>query len=276
MSLNLHQAISNEIKSSLDQIPKYILNNFVEDCIKINTILNSELRNQSDFKICLNILRAILRDSKTLFGPLFQNLIKQYLSILDKENIVPEEYIFLLVDILHNKVAIKKYFKKWNYTILEKLIIFNGNHMEEKDNTQISKICGYIEYWFDEYISLNDDSINSFINFFDSRNLNLQKISAFYFFKYIYLYDIKKITLIDWKDFFDKCASVLDNNLSEDENKVVIKDIFQQIYIYFQKVNVDPNDVLVEGGSLNAAKYFEKFNGYNTEKAKEQLRLKEI
>lgn len=276
MSLNLHQAISNEIKSSLDQIPKYILNNFVEDCIKINTILNSELRNQSDFKICINILRAILRDSKTLFGPLFQNLIKQYLSILDKENIVPEEYIFLLVDILHNKVAIKKYFKKWNYTILEKLIIFNGNHMEEKDNTQISKICGYIEYWFDEYISLNDDSINSFINFFDSRNLNLQKISAFYFFKYIYLYDIKKITLIDWKDFFDKCASVLDNNLSEDENKVVIKDIFQQIYIYFQKVNVDPNDVLVEGGSLNAAKYFEKFNGYNTEKAKEQLRLKEI
>lgn len=276
MSLNLHQAISNEIKSSLDQIPKYILNNFVEDCIKINTILNSELRNQSDFKICLNILRAILRDNKTLFGPLFQNLIKQYLSILDKENIVPEEYIFLLVDILHNKVAIKKYFKKWNYTILEKLIIFNGNHMEEKENTQISKICGYIEYWFDEYISLNDDSINSFINFFDSRNLNLQKISAFYFFKYIYLYDIKKITLIDWKDFFDKCASVLDNNLSEDENKVVIKDIFQQIYIYFQKVNVDPNDVLVEGGSLNAAKYFEKFNGYNTEKAKEQLRLKEI
>lgn len=276
MSLNLHQAISNEIKSSLDQIPKYILNNFVEDCIKINTILNSELRNQSDFKICLNILRAILRDNKTLFGPLFQNLIKQYLSILDKENIVPEEYIFLLVDILHNKVAIKKYFKKWNYTILEKLIIFNGNHMEEKDNTQISKICGYIEYWFDEYISLNDDSINSFINFFDSRNLNLQKISAFYFFKYIYLYDIKKITLIDWKDFFDKSASVLDNNLSEDENKVVIKDIFQQIYIYFQKVNVDPNDVLVEGGSLNAAKYFEKFNGYNTEKAKEQLRLKEI
>ena len=276
MSLNLHQAISNEIKSSLDQIPKYILNNFVEDCIKINTILNSELRNQSDFKICLNILRAILRDNKTLFGPLFQNLIKQYLLILDKENIVPEEYIFLLVDILHNKVAIKKYFKKWNYTILEKLIIFNGNHMEEKDNTQISKICGYIEYWFDEYISLNDDSINSFINFFDSRNLNLQKISAFYFFKYIYLYDIKKITLIDWKDFFDKCASVLDNNLSEDENKVVIKDIFQQIYIYFQKVNVDPNDVLVEGGSLNAAKYFEKFNGYNTEKAKEQLRLKEI
>ena len=274
MSLNLHQAISNEIKSSLDQIPKYILNNFVEDCIKINTILNSELRNQSDFKICLNILRAILRDNKTLFGPLFQNLIKQYLSILDKENIVPEEYIFLLVDILHNKVAIKKYFKKWNYTILEKLIIFNGNHMEEKDNTQISKICGYIEYWFDEYISLNDDSINSFINFFDSRNLNLQKISAFYFFKYIYLYDIKKITLIDWKDFFDKCASVLDNNLSEDENKVVIKDIFQQIYIYFQKVNVDPNDVLVEGGSLNGAKYFEKFNGYNTEKAKEQLRLK--
>ena len=276
MSLNLHQAISNEIKSSLDQIPKYILNNFVEDCIKINTILNSELRNQSDFKICLNILRAILRDNKTLFGPLFQNLIKQYLSILDKENIVPEEYIFLLVDILHNKVAIKKYFKKWNYSILEKLIIFNGNHMEEKDNTQISKICGYIEYWFDEYISLNDDSINSFINFFDSRNLNLQKISAFYFFKYIYLYDIKKITLIDWKDFFDKCASVLDNNLSEDENKVVIKDIFQQIYIYFQKVNVDPNDVLVEGGALNAAKYFEKFNGYNTKKAKEQLRLKEI
>jgi hypothetical protein len=276
MSLNLHQAISNEIKSSLDQIPKYILNNFVEDCIKINTILNSELRNQSDFKICLNILRAILRDNKTLFGPLFQNLIKQYLSILDKENIVPEEYIFLLVDILHNKVAIKKYFKKWNYSILEKLIIFNGNHMEEKDNTQISKICGYIEYWFDEYISLNDDSINSFINFFDSRNLNLQKISAFYFFKYIYLYDIKKITLIDWKDFFDKCASVLDNNLSEDENKVVIKDIFQQIYIYFQKVNVDPNDVLVEGGCLNATKYFEKFNGYNTEKAKEQLRLKEI
>ena len=74
--------------------------------------------------------------------------------------------------------------------------------MEEKENEQIIKICKYIQYWFDTYISLNDDCINNFVNFFEARNLNLQKISAFYFFKYVYLYDINKIELIDWKNFF--------------------------------------------------------------------------
>lgn len=276
MELNTNQIISNEINSSLQNIPKYNQTNFVDDCLKINTILNSELRNQSDFKSCLNLLRAILRDNKILFGPLFQNLIRQYLSILEKENIVPEEYIFLLVDILNNKLDIKKYYQKWNYKILETLIIFSGMHMEEKNNEQISKICQYIQFWFDKYISSNDDCINSFVNFFDSRNLNLQKLSAFYFFKYVYLYDINKIKLIDWKNFFGKCCTVIEDNLSEEDNKVVIKDIFQQIYIYFQKLNVDPNDALIEGKSLNAAKYFEQYNGFNTQRAKEHLRLQNI
>lgn len=276
MELNTNQAILNEINTSLQNLPKYIQTTFVEDCLKINTILNSELRNQSDFKSCLNLLRVILRDNKTLFCPLFQNLIKQYLSILDKENIVPEEYIFLLVDIIHNKLDIKKYYKKWIHQILETLMIFSGNNMEKKNNEQISKICVYIQIWFDEYISSNDDCINTLVDFFDKRNLNLQKISAFYFFKYVYRYDINKIKLIDWKNFFGKCSFVLDNNLSEEENKGVIKDIFQQIHIYFQKLNVDPNDALIEGGSLNAAKFYEQSTGFNTEKAKEHLRMQDI
>ena len=273
MELNTNQIISNEIISSLQKIPKYNQTNFVDDCLKINTILNSELRNQSDFKSCLNLLRSILRDNKILFCPLFQNLINKYLSIIEKENIVPVEYIFLLVDILDNKLEIKKYYKKWNYKILATLMAFSGINMNEKNNEQISKICQYIQFWFDKYIASNDDCINSFVNFFDSRNLNLQKISAFYFFKYVYLYDINKIKLIDWKNFFGRCCTVIEDNLSEEDNKVVVKDIFQQIYIYFQKLNVDPNDALIEGNSLNAAKYFEQFNGFNTERAKEHLRL---
>ena len=273
MELNTNQIISNEIISSLQKIPKYNQTNFVDDCLKINTILNSELRNQSDFKSCLNLLRSILRDNKILFCPLFQNLINKYLSIIEKENIVPDEYIFLLVDILDNKLEIKKYYKKWNYKILATLMAFSGINMNEKNNEQISKICQYIQFWFDKYIASNDDCINSFVNFFDSRNLNLQKISAFYFFKYVYLYDINKIKLIDWKNFFGRCCTVIEDNLSEEDNKVVVKDIFQQIYIYFQKLNVDPNDALIEGNSLNAAKYFEQFNGFNTERAKEHLRL---
>ena len=272
MELNINQTISNEINATLQSLPKYLINNFVDDCLKINTILNSELRNQLDFKSSINILRTILRDNKTLFGPMFQNLINQYLSILGKENIVPDEYIFLLIDILNNKSELKKYYQKWICNILGTLIVFSGVHMDEKNNEQISKICKYIDFWFDKYISLDEDSINRFINFFDEMNLSLQKISAFYFFKYIYLYDIKKIQLIDWKHFFEKCSSVLDNNLSEEENITVIKDIFQQIYIYFQKVNVDPNDVLIEGKSLNSAKYFGEINGFNTERAKEKLR----
>lgn len=276
MELNTNQTISNEINTSLKNLPNYIQTTFVEDCLRINAILNSELRNQSDFKMSINILRAILRDNKTLFGPLFQNLIKQYLSILDKENTVPEEYIFLLVDILRSKSEIKKYYKKWIYKILETLIVFSGINMDKKNNEQINKICGYIQYWFDEYVLLDTDNINTFIDFFDARNLNLQKISAFYFFKYEYLYDVNKVKLIDWKTFFEKCTSVLDNNLSEEDNKVVIKDIFQQIYIYFQKLNLDPNDALIEGKSINAAKYFEKFNSFNTQKAKEHLRLQDV
>ena len=70
--------------------------------------------------------------------------------------------------------------------------------------------------------------------------------------------------------------NVIEDNLSEEDNKVVIKDIFQQIYIYFQKLNVDPNDALIEGKSLNAAKYFEQYNGFNTQRAKEHLRLLNI
>lgn len=277
MDLNTNQLISNEVNSSLQNLPKYILTNFVEDSIKINSILNSELRNPSDFKTSINILRVILRDNKDLFCPLFQNLLKQYLSILGKENLFPEEYIYLLVDILHNKLTIGKYYQKWIYKILENLIIFNSMHMEEKENQQIIKLNKYIQYWFDEFILSNDDCINSFVNFFDSTNINLIKISAFYFFKYVYLYDFNKIKLIDWKNFFAKCVQGFENNLIiDDENKDVIQNIFKEVYKYFQKVKVDPNDALIEGGSLQAAKYFEQFNNFNTERAKEHIRLQEI
>ena len=277
MDLNTNQLISNEVNSSLQNLPKYILTNFVEDSIKINSILNSELRNPSDFKTSINILRVILRDNKDLFCPLFQNLLKQYLSILGKENLFPEEYIYLLVDILHNKLTIGKYYQKWIYKILENLIIFSSVHMEEKENQQIIKLNKYIQYWFDEFILSNDDCINSFVNFFDSTNINLIKISAFYFFKYVYLYDFNKIKLIDWKNFFAKCVQGFENNLIiDDENKDVIQNIFKEVYKYFQKVKVDPNDALIEGGSLQAAKYFEQFNNFNTERAKEHIRLQEI
>ena len=277
MDLNTNQLISNEVNSSLKNLPKYILTNFVEDSIKINSILNSELRNPSDFKTSINILRVILRDNKDLFCPLFQNLLKQYLSILGKENLFPEEYIYLLVDILHNKLTIGKYYQKWIYKILENLIIFSSMHMEEKENQQIIKLNKYIQYWFDEFILSNDDCINSFVNFFDSTNINLIKISAFYFFKYVYLYDFNKIKLIDWKNFFAKCVQGFENNLLiDDENKDVIQNIFKEVYKYFQKVKVDPNDALIEGGSLQAAKYFEQFNNFNTERAKEHIRLQEI
>jgi hypothetical protein len=277
MDLNTNQLISNEVNSSLQNLPKYILTNFVEDSIKINSILNSELRNPSDFKTSINILRVILRDNKDLFCPLFQNLLKQYLSILGKENLFPEEYIYLLVDILHNKLTIGKYYQKWIYKILENLIIFSSMHMEEKENQQIIKLNKYIQYWFDEFILSNYDCINSFVNFFDSTNINLIKISAFYFFKYVYLYDFNKIKLIDWKNFFAKCVQGFENNLIiDDENKDVIQNIFKEVYKYFQKVKVDPNDALIEGGSLQAAKYFEQFNNFNTERAKEHIRLQEI
>ena len=274
MDLKTNQVISNEINSSLQNLPKYFLNNFVEDCIQINTILNSELRNPEDFKSCINLLRVILRDNKDIFCPLFENLIYKYLSLLGKENLVPEEYIFLLVDIIHNKSDINKYFKKWITIILEKLLIFCGYHMEEKENKQIINILKYIHYLFDEYILSNDDCINTFMNFFDSGDLKLQEISAYFFFKYIYLYDINKIKLINWKFFFEICASTLDNKYIDEENKNVIIDIFKQIYIYFLKVKIEPNDALVEGNSINAAKYFEQINNYNTENAKKQIRNK--
>ena len=41
-------------------------------------------------------------------------------------------------------------------------------------------------------------------------------------------------------------------------------------------MNLDPNDALIEGKSINAAKYFEKFNNFNTQKAKEHLRLQDV
>jgi len=278
MELKSNQDISKEINESLQNLPKYFLNNFVEDCIKINAILNSELRNQTDFKACINLLRVILRDNKDIFCPLFQNLKHIYLLILEKENLVPEEYIFLLVDIIHNKSNIKKYYEKWINEILEALMLFSGDHMNEKENNQIANICRYIQYFFDDYISLDDDHINKFMEFFGTTDttkyLKLKKYSAFYFFKYIYLYNINKIKLINWKFFFEICASTLDNRYIDEENKNVIIDIFKQIYIYFLKVKIDPNDALVEGNSINAAKYFEQINNYNTENAKEQIRNK--
>ena len=280
MELKTNQTISNEINTSLQSLPEYFLNNFVEDCVKINTILNSELRNQMDFKACINLLRVILRDNKDLFCPLFQNLKFRYLLILEKENLVPEEYIFLLVDIIQNKQNLKKYYEKWINDILEALMLFIGDHMDEKGNSQIINICRYIQFFFDYYISLDDDHINKFMEFFGTidttKYLKLKKYSELYFFKYIYLYDINKIKLINWKFFFDICASLLDNNSIDEENKKVIIDIFKQIYIYFQKVNVDPNDALAEGGSISAAKYFEQINNFNTEKAKELIRENNI
>ena len=272
MDSNIKQAVSNLLNSTLQSIPEYNLINFVEDAILINNILNSEIRNPQDFKECLKKLRAILRDNSSLFCSLFTNLIHKYLSLLKSENIMPEEYMFVLIDIVHNKNKIEKYYKKWIEQIISSLTKFYGNNMDTKDNEQISKICSYIEYWFEEFISIDENSINYLIFLFEKIDTVVQKMSAFLFFKYIYRYDINKIKIIDWKLFFDICAKVLENNSIYDENKNVVQDIFKQILIYFNKINVDPNDALVEGDSLDAAKYFQNITGFNVDKAKKIIR----
>jgi hypothetical protein len=272
MELNLKQKISNDINTSLKNIPEYNPFNFVEDSLQINNILKSELRNQSDFKLCLNKLRAILKSNKPLFCSLFTNLISSYLSILKSENIVPEEYMFVLVDILHNKSEFEKYFKKWVEPILLSLFKFYATYISSKDNEQINKICSYIEFWIDEFISIDENSINYLMFLFEQTNVEIQKMSAFFFFKYIYRYDINNLQKIDWKYFFGTCADILDSKYKDDENKNVVNDIFKQILIYFNKLNVDPNDALINGESLTSAKYFQTITGFNTEKAKQKLR----
>ena len=273
MDLNLKQSISNNINSSLQSIPEYNPCNFVEDSLQINNILNSAVRNQSDFKLCLNKMRAILRDNKPLFCSLFSNLIYKYLPLLTSENIVPEEYLYILIDIIRNRPQIQKYFNKWIDDILSSLIKFYANNFESKSNEQIKNICSLIEYWIEEFISSDDKSINNFIFLFEKVNIAVQKMSAFLFFKYIYNYDINKIKIIDWKLFFETCAEILENKNVNEDNKAIIQDIFKQILIYFNKVNVDPNDVLIEGNSYEAAKYFQNITGFNVEKAK--IKLKE-
>ena len=272
MDSNLRQTISNNIKSSLQSIPEYNPINFVEDSLQIKNIITSELRNQSDFKVCLNKLRAILRDNKPLFSSLFTNLISPYLSLLSSENMIPEEYVFVLVDILHNKSQIEKYYKKWIEQILSSLIKFYANHIESKNNEQMSKIFSYIEFWFEEFICIDEKNINQFIYLFDISDEVVQKMSAFLFFKYINRYDIQKIKIINWKEFFGSCTDVIENKLRLDEHKNVIQDIIKQIFEYFKLIKVDPNDALIEGKSLNAAKYFQNITGFDTSRAKEKLR----
>ena len=272
MDLNIRQALSKTINTSLQSIPEYNLYNFVEDSLQINNILNSELRNQSDFKLCLNKLRSILRDNKPLFCSLFTNLIFKYLSILSSENIPPEEYMFVLVDILHNKSQIEKYFKKWINQILLALIKFYISNNESKTNEQINKICICIEFWFEEFISIDENCINYFIILFEQRDNDVQKMSANLFFKYIYRYDINKLKIIDWKLFFGACADVLENNFMYEENKKEIENILKKILEYFNYLHVDPNDALKEGKSLICAKLFQKITGFDTSKAKNVLR----
>lgn len=272
MELNTRNTILNNINLSLQNVPEYNPCNFVEDALQIKSIITSELRNQSDFKLSLNKLRSILRDNKPLFCSLFTNLINPYLSLLSNENVLSEEYIYLLVDILHNKQEIEKYFKKWIEQILSSLIAFYAKNFESKNIDHINKTCSYIEFWIDEFISIDDKSINQLIYLFDDNDIKVQKMSAFFFFKYINRYDINKIKIINWKSFFEICADALESRLFLEENKNVINDIFKQIYEYFKQIKVDPNDALVEGKSLSAAKYFQSITGLDTSKAKEKLR----
>ena len=276
MELKIDQEILNQVNISLQNIPKYNLANFVDDSVQIDTMLNSELRSISDFKNCINKLRSLLRDNIKIFCALFQNIIVKYLLILENENVVPDEYIFLLFDILHNRENLKKKYEVWIEYILKSLMLFSWNHLEQNNEGQVGVICKLVSVWFDHFINLYSDSINNFIIFFDSIGTNsvkMQKISAFFFFKYIYLYDINKINLINWKFFFKQCTEKYEKNIMTEENKNVINDIFQQIFKYFQKMNIDPNDVLTDSNSLLGAKYFEKLTGYNTSKARENIRL---
>lgn len=272
MDSNLRQAISSSINRSLENIPEYNPCNFVEDSLQINNIINTELRNQSDFKLCLNKLRVILRDNKPLFCSLFTNLLPKYLSLLSSENMIPEEYLYIFIDILHNHSQIKKYYNKWIEEILSSLIKFYASNSDSKSIEQINKLSLIIEFWFEEFVSCDDDSINNFILLFNKNNITIQKMSALLFFKYIFRYDINKITLIDWKLFFEVCVGVLDNSLKDEENKAEIQNIFNQILIYFNKLNVDPNDVLIKAKSFNGAKYFQMITGFNMDKSKNMLK----
>lgn len=272
MDSNLRQAISSSINTSLQNMPEYNSCNFVEDSLQINNIINTELRNQSDFKLCLNKLRVILRDNKPLFCSLFINLLPKYLSLLSSENMVPEEYLFVLIDIIHNHSQIKKYYNKWIEEILSSLINFYVSNAQSKSIEQINKLCLIIEFLFEDFVSCDEDSINNFILLFKKNNIKIQKMSALLFFKYIYRYDINKIKLIDWKLFFETCVDVLDNNLKDEENKTEIQNIFKQLLSYFNKLNVDPNDVLIKAKSFNGAKYFQMITGFNMEKSKNILK----
>ena len=185
MDLNLKQSISNNINSSLQSIPEYNPCNFVEDSLQINNILNSAVRNQSDFKLCLNKMRAILRDNKPLFCSLFSNLIYKYLSLLTSENIVPEEHLYILIDIIRNRPQIQKYFNKWIDDILSSLIKFYANNFESKSNEQLKNICSLIEYWIEEFIFSDDKSINNFIFLFEKTNIGVQKKIGNYFSKLV-------------------------------------------------------------------------------------------
>ena len=273
MEPKVKEMINNNIITSLKNIKEYNSLNFVEDSLQLKNILTSELRNRTDLKTCLNNLRALLRDNKPLFCSLFTNLIKPYLSVLKSENILTEEYIYVLVDILHNKSQIEKYYKKWIKDIIGDLLIFYGQFRESKINEQITSICGYIEYLFDEFITIDEKGINLFVSFFDSMDLIQQKMAGNFFFKYINRYDVNKINIIDWKNFFNICTDALEDKYNEEETKKVIHDIFNQIYKYFQQLKLNPNDALISAGNLEAAKYFQTITGFNTEDAKSKLRL---
>lgn len=275
----------NYINSTLETLPKYNFNSFVEDSIEMKTVLSSPNKNQSNLINSLNILRSILKENKKIFCPLFLNLFEKFLLIFKTENInlIPNEAFFLLFDLMQTQKSdpalLRPYYKKkWEITIIETLMnlysILKGNENSNLDDN-LKLTISYVEFLLDFYFYIENKNISKIIPYFSCKDKNLQKISAFLFFKYISKFkDIKEILEnINWKDVFDTCSEVFNGQDFDEECKNICKEVYKQIYGIYQGNNQIIDQILYEGKLQNAVD-FQKITGYNTTNVKEQLKSK--
>lgn len=278
MEPNQKQNVINYIESTLNNIEKYNFNLFVEDSIEMKTIFDSINKNQSYLILCINKLRAILRDNKKVFCPLFANLFEKYLLIFKAENQIPNESLFLIFDILktnkENPNSLKNYFKeKWYDSILNSLITLYSLLMSSNDNENLKLTFCYVDFLLEIIIDSDKKNINSFILHFVSEKKYLQKISAFLFFKYLNRFSTKEeiIKDIQWESLFNNCTKILRNEKYDNETKKTCSDIYIQIYQYFQdKTNILDN--ILFKGDINSATDFQKITGYDTTTVKKDIR----
>lgn len=270
--------VINFINSTLNNIPKYNFTNFIEEAIEMKTIFNSVNKNQNDLVMCINNLRAILRDNPKLFCPLFSNFFKKFRLIFKSENQIPNESLFLIFDILKNKENILSYYEKWINGILFSLIdvysCFLGNN--EINNNENKKLTfSYVDFLFELFIDANSKNINYLIEFLEDKDNNIQKTAAYLFFKNLNKYNEQQIgSEIDWTDLFERCTLALNSSLYENETKQTCKDIYIQLYNYCNsnKLNLD---LILFAGTTDSAKDFQEATGYNTSEVRQSIRMKD-